>query len=75
MRAQSHGRRGAQELRERFLDLRRRVEDLLSPTEKTALMLYLSGARRSEIEKRYGMDLRSFDNALYRVRSKLKTLR
>ena len=63
------------ELRERFLDLRRRVEDLLSPTEKTALMLYLSGARRSEIEKRYGMNLRSFDNALYRVRSKLKSLR
>lgn len=62
------------ELRERLMDLRRQVDDRLSPLEKTALSLYLSGCDRREIPKRFGMPLRTFDNAVYRVRKKLRGL-
>ena len=38
------------------------------------LALYLSGYRRVEGAKRAGLPLRSYDNALHRVRSKLKRM-
>ena len=60
------------ELREQAESLFRRLEQELSPLERRAFSLYLSGCSRREIEKRSGMTLRAYDNAIYRVRSKLK---
>lgn len=60
------------ELRERLQALLRQVDTVLTPLERKALLLYLSGCKRSEVEERSGMSLRAFDNALYRVRNKLK---
>lgn len=60
------------ELRERLQALLRQMDAVLTPLERKALLLYLSGCKRSEVETRSGMSLRAFDNALYRVRSKLK---
>lgn len=62
------------ELRERLADFQTRVESQLSPLEKTALSLYLSGCKREDIPKLSGMELKAYDNALYRVRSKLKKI-
>lgn len=60
------------ELRERFRDLLRRAETELTPLERKAFLLYLSGCERGEIFARSGMSLKTFDNAIYRVRSKLR---
>lgn len=60
------------ELREQAENLFRRLEQELSPLERKAFSLYLSGCGRSEIEQRSGMTLRAYDNAIYRVRTKLK---
>ncbi len=60
------------ELRERLQALLQQMDAVLSPLERRVLFLYLSGCKRSEVERRSGMSLRAFDNALYRVRSKLK---
>ena len=50
------------------------IEQILSPLELRVLRLYLGGWRREEIEERTGISLRSFDNALHRVRAKLRKL-
>ena len=60
------------ELRENARDFRRRVQTLLTPLERRALGLYLGGWRREEIPRRAGISLKTFDNALHRVRKKLK---
>ena len=60
------------ELRERLQALFRQMDTVLTPLERKALLLYLSGCKRSEVENRSGMSLRAFDNALYRVRNNLK---
>lgn len=44
----------------------------LSAFEKKALSLYLSGFKRSEIAQRLGIPVRAFDNAIARVRKKLR---
>lgn len=62
------------ELREQFQGLLHKLELALTPLERKALSLYLSGCRRSEIEERSGMPLRTYDNAMFRVRSKVKAL-
>ena len=61
------------ELREQAENLFRRLEQELSPLERKAFSLYLSGCSRGEIEEKSGMTLRAYDNAIYRVRSKLKS--
>ncbi len=60
------------ELRDQVQSLLKRLDGLLSPLERRALLLYLSGYRREEIETRFGMPLKTYDNALYRIRAKLK---
>lgn len=60
------------ELRDQFQNVLRRMELELSPLERKALLLYLSGCGRSEIPARLGVSLKAFDNAMYRVRSKLR---
>ena len=51
------------ELRERLQALFRQMDTVLTPLERKALLLYLSGCKRSEVENRSGMSLRAFDNA------------
>lgn len=62
------------ELREHFENIQKRMHMSLSPLERRVLALYLSGYRRSEIPEKAGLSLKTFDNALHRVRSKLKNL-
>ncbi len=62
------------EIRDQLQRLLRRMDSLLTPLEKRALLLYLGGCKRSEIPARSGMSLKAFDNALYRVRGKLKSM-
>lgn len=62
------------ELRESFHAMWQGIEEALSPLELRVLRLYLGGWRREEIEKNAGMSLRTFDNALHRVRTKLRRL-
>lgn len=44
----------------------------LSAFERKVLSLYLSGYKRSEIETKLGIPVRAFDNAMARVRKKLR---
>ena len=60
------------ELREVFLGVWRKMFSDLTPLERQALELYMSGCRREDIEARFGMQLKTFDNALHRARTKLK---
>lgn len=58
------------ETREQFDSMWRLLE--LTPLERRVLNLYLSGCRRSEVQEKAGIQLKAFDNALYRIRSKLR---
>ncbi len=60
------------EFQDQLQRLFRRLNGALSPLERKALSLYLSGCGRSQITARSGMSLKTFDNAMYRVRGKLK---
>lgn len=62
------------ELQEDFRALQQRMGVSLSPMERRVLTLYLSGYRRGEAADRAGITVRAYDNALHRVRSKLKRL-
>ena len=62
----------AVELQEWLGQLRQRLEAALSPLERRVLALYLSGCPRRELPKRLGISQKSCDNALHRVRSKLR---
>jgi len=48
------------------------MENGLSKTEKSAFELYMSGASYQEIADKLGISLKSADNALARVRKKLR---
>lgn len=58
------------EMREQFDSMWRQLE--LTPLESRVLSIYLSGCRRAEVQERSGIPLKAFDNALYRIRSKLR---
>ncbi len=60
------------ELQERTRLLARQMEQSLTPLERRALELLLAGCPRQEVETRGGMTLKAYDNALYRVRQKLR---
>lgn len=64
----------ALEMRESFLSLQKKIEAALSPFERKVLRLYLGGYRRGGIAERTGVPLKTVDNALHRVRRKLKNL-
>lgn len=70
--AAQHGPEELLELRERFREVLSRADGELSALERKALLLYLAGCKREEIPVRFGISLKAFDNAIYRVRSKLK---
>lgn len=61
-----------QDLREECENLLRRVDTKLSLNERTVLYLFLSGLSYREIAERLGKTPKSVDNALQRVRHKLK---
>jgi RNA polymerase sporulation-specific sigma factor len=58
--------------RERVLTVLNQIHISLSDFEKKVLALYLSGYKRSQTAKILGITTRQFDNALQRVRKKLK---
>lgn len=60
------------ELRETYRSMWRRINSILTHLERRALALHLSGCRREEVPKRAGMPLKTFDNAMHRVRRKLR---
>lgn len=66
------GPEGRYELDESFRAMWRRAGEVLTPLELRVLRMYLSGWRRDEVERRAGMSLKTFDNALHRVRAKLR---
>lgn len=58
------------ETREQFDRMWRRLD--LSPLERRVLSLYLSGCSRRKVRELLGMELKTYDNALYRIRVKLR---
>lgn len=60
------------EFRESFQQILAHMHRSLSPLERKVLSCYLNGYRRAEIHEKTGMTLKVFDNALHRVRNKLK---
>ncbi len=63
---------GELERREDFNAVLNQIHLSLSNFEKKVLALYLSGCKRSEIPLKYGISVKAFDNAVQRVRAKLK---
>lgn len=59
---------------ENLKQMRQRMEQTLSQLEQRVLMLYLGGCSYSEIAARLGITSKAADNALQRVRLKLKKL-
>ncbi|MBQ9784052.1 MAG: sigma-70 family RNA polymerase sigma factor [Clostridia bacterium] len=57
---------------ESYAALYRRVEALLSPYENRVWWLYLSGHTAREIAELFSKDERSVQNAIYRIRKKLR---
>ena len=58
--------------RESAAQLWRLINEFLSPTEYNVLMLSLSGCSYAEIARRLDITVKSVDNALQRVRHKIK---
>ena len=57
---------------EDFAALEARIRALLSPFELRVWMLYLTGHRSGEIARRLEKDTHSIENAVYRIRQKLR---
>ena len=57
---------------ETYLELYRRIESVLSPYENHVWWLYLSGQTTGAIAAELGKDERSVQNAIYRIRKKLR---
>ncbi len=57
---------------ERFREMYAELDKRLSPVEGTVAKLYISGKSRSEIAEAIGKDEKSVNNALTRIRNKLK---
>lgn len=62
------------EVKDHFQRLWEGMQHTLSGLEQKVLFLYLSGNSRKEIAKKAGISVKSCDNALRRVRSKIKNL-
>ena len=59
---------------ESYLELSRTIHDVLSEYENQIWWLYLSGRTAKEIADHLGRDERSVQNAVYRIRKKLRTV-
>lgn len=60
------------ELKEQLTRLFQKLDEVLTPLEREAVLLQIQGCRREEIPAKTGMTLKAFDNAIYRARAKLK---
>lgn len=60
------------EMKESFRQFEQQIRERLTKLEYRALVLHFSGAKRAHIMKEAGMTLKTYDNALHRVRRKLK---
>ncbi|WP_102336457.1 RNA polymerase sporulation sigma factor SigH [Salimicrobium jeotgali] len=58
--------------RERFTDIEKRIEEVLSKLEKEVLALYLDGDSYQEISAKINRHVKSIDNALQRVKKKME---
>lgn len=58
--------------RENTQGMQEQIERLLSPMEQEILRSYIEGESYTEIAKRMGKKAKSIDNALQRIRRKLK---
>lgn len=59
---------------ETYLALSRRIREVLSPYENRVWWLYVGGRTAKEIGRMMGKDERSVQNAVYRIRRKLRTV-
>lgn len=57
---------------ERYADLCRKTEAVLSPGERKIWMLFISGLTAPQIAGRLGIERKSVENALFRARKKLR---
>ena len=57
---------------ENTLDLQKKISDYLSPMENKVLDLYLKGVGYVEIGRILGKSPKSIDNALQRIRTKIR---
>lgn len=64
----------ALELKESYQKMMSRIKEKLSKQEYSALTLYLSGISRAEVEKKTVFTVKAYDNAMQRVRQKLKNM-
>ncbi|MHC1696339.1 MAG: sigma-70 family RNA polymerase sigma factor [Eubacteriales bacterium] len=60
---------------ESYQSFLRQIEDILTRFEKQVFELYIAGYTYREISQSLGKPLKSVDNAVYRIKSKLKTLK
>jgi RNA polymerase sporulation-specific sigma factor len=58
--------------KEDYRELSRRIESILSPYENRVWWLYLSGLTANNIAARLQKSERSIQNAIYRIRKKLR---
>ena len=58
---------------EAYMELYRRIESVLSPYESHVWWLYLSGQTTGAIAAKLSKDEKSVQNAIYRIRKKLRT--
>ncbi len=61
--------------RENAAELRRKIDDRLSKMERQVLDLYLNGSSYLSIAKEMNITQKSVDNALQRIRNKIKDLK
>ncbi len=59
---------------EREAELYNSIKDVLSPVEFEVFNLYMDGCRSKEISRRLSLDVKSVDNAVYRMKSKIHKL-
>ena len=57
---------------ERYADLCRKMEAVLSPAEREVWMLFISGLTAPQIAAQLGVGKKSVENTLYRARKKLR---
>lgn len=59
---------------EEFSDILLKIKQLLSSYEKAVFGLYISGENNASIAKALGKDIRSVENALFRIREKINKI-
>lgn len=62
------------ELKGDYQQLVTKIQELLTAMEYRVLRIYLSNIKRSEVYEKTGISIKSYDNALIRVRKKLRSI-